>query len=57
MITTGAVTATVEEAMHLGGGGWMQSGYSRTRTGWTAKRCGSRITWTRFYHGQEMAAS
>ncbi len=56
MITTGAITATVEKATHLGGGGWMRSGYSRTGTGWTAKRKGSRIRWTRF-HRTERAVS
>jgi hypothetical protein len=45
MITTGAVTATVEQAAHLAGGGWMRSGYSRTGTGWAASRNRSRITW------------
>jgi hypothetical protein len=56
MITTGAVTATVEKAAHLAGGGWMRSGYSRTGTGWTARRTGSRVRWTRF-HRPERAAS
>jgi hypothetical protein len=57
MITSGATTATVEMAMHLGGGGWMHSGYSRTGIGWKARRSGRRIKWKRFYHRQEMAAS
>ena len=46
MITAGADTATVEQATHLAGGGWMRSGYHRTGTGWTAKRHGNRIRWT-----------
>jgi hypothetical protein len=56
MAATGAAVATVEEAAHFGGGGWMRSGYSRTGTGWTARRSGSRIRWTRF-HRPELAAS
>lgn len=56
MVTTGAVTAMVEQAAHLAGGGWMHSGYSRTGTGWTAERHGSRVRWTRF-HRPERAAS
>jgi hypothetical protein len=55
MITTGAVTATVEQATHLAGGGWMRSGYFRTGTGWTARRDGNRIRWTKF-HQPERAA-
>lgn len=57
MIASEATTATVERAMHLGGGGWMRSGYSRTGIGWTARRSGGRIKWTRFYRRLEMAAS
>lgn len=56
MITTRADTATVEQATHLAGGGWMRSGYHRTGTGWTAERHGSRVRWTRF-HRPERAAS
>jgi hypothetical protein len=56
MITTGADSATVEQATHLAGGGWMRSGYHRTGTGWTASRHGKRISWTRFYR-PEAAAS
>ena len=56
IITTGAATATVEQATHQAGGGWMRSGYHRTGTGWTAKRHGNRIRWTRF-HRPEKAAS
>lgn len=56
MITTGANTATVEQATHHAGGGWMRSGYHRTGTGWTARRNGDRIRWTRF-HRPERAAS
>jgi hypothetical protein len=48
MIATGAVTATVEQATHLAGGGWMRSGYFRTGTGWTASRDGNWISWTEF---------
>lgn len=46
MITTAAATATVEEAAHLGGGGWMSSAYEPTGKDWTARRQGDRITWT-----------
>ncbi len=56
MITTGAATATVEQATHLGGGGWMLSGYSRTGTGWTARRSGDRITWSRFRRPESAAS-
>ena len=56
MITTGAITATVEKAAHLGGGGWMRSGSPRTGTGWTARRNGTRIRWSRLRR-QERAAS
>jgi hypothetical protein len=57
MISTGAVTATVEQAAHLAGGGWMRSGYSRTGTGWTASRDGSRITWAPLPYRIERVAS
>lgn len=56
MITTRATTATVEQATHHAGGGWMRSGYHRSGTGWTARRNGDRIRWTRF-HRPERAAS
>jgi len=56
MITTGATRATVEQAAHHAGGGWMRSGYSRTGTGWTARRSGNRVRWSRF-HRPERAAS
>jgi hypothetical protein len=56
MLITGAATATVEQATHHAGGGWMRSGYHRTGTGWTATRNGTRIRWSRF-HRRERAAS
>ena len=56
MIATGAHTATVEQATHLAGGGWMRSGYHRTGTGWTARRYGKQVRWTSF-HRPETAAS
>jgi hypothetical protein len=56
MNATGALTATVEQATHLAGSGWMHSGYHRTGTGWTATRKGTRIRWTKF-HRPERAAS
>jgi hypothetical protein len=48
MTAAGTATATVEQAVHLGGGRWMKSGYERTGQGWRAQRIGDRITWTRF---------
>lgn len=48
MLITGAATATVEQAVHRAGGGWMRSGYHRTGTGWAATRDGTRIRWSRF---------
>jgi hypothetical protein len=47
--TTGAQTATVEWAVHLGGGDWMRSGYLRSGSGWTA-RCqeDGTIMWAQF---------
>jgi hypothetical protein len=56
MITTGAATATVEQATHLAGGGWIRSGYHRTGTGWTASRTGSRIRWTKFRRPERVAS-
>lgn len=56
MTATGAATATVRQAAHLAGGGWLRSGYSRTGAGWTASRDGSRITWSTLT-GPERAAS
>lgn len=48
MSAAGAATATVEQAVHLGGGSWMRSGYERTGQGWRAQRHGERITWAQF---------
>jgi hypothetical protein len=48
MTTSGALTATVEAASHLGGGGWMKSGYERRGHGWAAQCHGGQITWTQF---------
>lgn len=46
---TGAQTATVEWALHLGGGDWMTSGYLRSGSGWTARRCeDGTIAWVPF---------
>jgi hypothetical protein len=57
MAATGATTAKVQQATHLAGGDWMRSGYSRTGTGWTARRTGNRIRWTPFSPRYEQAAS
>jgi hypothetical protein len=47
--TTGAQTATVEWALHLGGGDRMESGYLRSGAGWTARRQDDgTITWAQF---------
>lgn len=56
MLITGAATATVEQAVHRAGGGWMRSGYHRTGTGWTATRDGTRIRWSRFRWPQRAAS-
>jgi hypothetical protein len=56
MIITGATTATVEKAVHLAGGGRMRSGYFRTGSGWTARRSGSRVRWTRFDRPERAAS-
>ena len=49
MTATGAQTATVEWAVHLGGGDWMRSGYLRSGSGWTARRQDDgTITWAQF---------
>lgn len=46
---TGAQGATVEWALHLGGGDWMTSGYLRSGSGWTARRCeDGTIAWVQF---------
>jgi hypothetical protein len=46
---TGAETATVEWALHLGGGDWMRSGYLRSGSGWTARRQDDgTLAWARF---------
>jgi len=55
MASTGAVTAVVEAAAHLDGGGWLSSGYRRAGLGWTARRREGRVTWTEFR--RELAAS
>lgn len=55
MTATGALTALVEAAEHLDGGGWLSSGYRRTGRGWTARRLEGRVMWTEFR--RELAAS
>jgi hypothetical protein len=57
MTATGAVTAVVEVAVHLDGGGWMSSRYRRTGHGWIARRQDGRVTWTEFHRNLELAAS
>ncbi len=57
MIATAAVTATAQEAAHLGGGSWMTAGYEPTGAGCTARRHGDRITWTQFEPPLALAAS
>jgi hypothetical protein len=57
MTVTGAATTTVEEATHLGGGGWMRSGYRRTGHMWTAQRHNGQTTWTESRRCLELAAS
>lgn len=56
MAATGADTATVQEVTHRAGGGWMRSGYFRTGTGWTARRNGDRIRWTKFRRSERAAS-
>jgi hypothetical protein len=56
MTAAGADTATVEQATHHAGGGWMRSGYHRTGTGWTASRHGTAIRWTRFRRPEKAAS-
>jgi hypothetical protein len=56
MMSTGASMATVEQAAHHAGGGWMQSGYSRTGTGWTITRSGDRVRWSRFRRPERAAS-
>jgi hypothetical protein len=38
MSAAGAAAATVEQGVHLGGGGWLRSGHERTGQGWRAQR-------------------
>lgn len=57
MTAAGAVTATVEVATYLDGGGWMSSGYRRTGHLWTARRHDDRVTWTEFHRSLEPVAS
>jgi hypothetical protein len=46
---TGAQTATVEWALHIGGGDRMTSGYLRSGSGWTARRQDDgTISWMQF---------
>jgi hypothetical protein len=56
MASTGANTATVQEVTHRAGGGRMRSGYFRTGTGWTARRNGDRIRWTKFRRSERAAS-
>jgi hypothetical protein len=56
MITTGAATATVEQAAHHAGGGWMRSDYSRTGNGWTATFNGDRVRWSRLRRPERAAS-
>ena len=49
MRSTGAASATVNAATHLGGGGWMRDGYRPTGVYWTARMdADGNITWTPF---------
>jgi hypothetical protein len=57
MTSAGAVTATVEAASHLGGGGWMEFGYARRGYGWAAHRHDGQITWTQFSRPLKRIAS
>lgn len=56
MAASGADTAPVQEVTHRAGGGWMRSGYVRTGTGWTARRNGDRIRWTKFRRSERAAS-
>jgi hypothetical protein len=56
MAATGANTATVQEVTHRAGGGWMRSAYFRTGIGWTARRNGDRIRWTKFRRSDRAAS-
>lgn len=46
MAAADAASATVEEAVHLDGGGWLTAGYLRTGRYWVARRHGGRVRWT-----------